>query len=164
MKLNKIVGFAAIVTLAVITNNAEAIPATNFKHLGDSTNVRDNYLIQDRDGILQLPHLNIANSITFENNKKSSCKIRELSTTDKWINLIGSLIIFFSFTSCDTKNNSAVIERYVKFIFKDVLPIFIIVYLLLTLLGIANVIASTSLSSSTLVNTSSNSRNTCILK
>ena len=148
----------------IITSNAKAIPATNFEYLGNSTNVRDNYLIQDRYEILQASYLNISNSITSENNKKSTCQIRELSTTDKWINLIGSLIILVSFTSSNQTKNSAFIERYLKLIFKYVLPIFIIVYLSLTLLGIASVIASPSLSSSTLLNTDSNYRNTCILK
>ena len=164
MKLIKIVGFATIITLMIITSNAKAIPATNFEYLGNSTNVRDNYLIQDRYEILQASYLNISNSITSENNKKSTCQIRELSTTDKWINLIGSLIILVSFTSSNQTKNSAFIERYLKLIFKYVLPIFIIVYLSLTLLGIASVIASPSLSSSTLLNTDSNYRNTCILK
>lgn len=164
MKFTKIVGVATVVTLAIVTSNAKAIPATNTINQGHSANFHDNYLIQDRDRILQAPHLNIAN-LTFENNKKARCKIRKLSITENWINLLGSLIILASFASYGATNNSPAMERYVKFIFKDILPIFLIVFLSLSLLGIASVIASTSLSSSTPLATSSiNSQKTCILK
>ena len=77
MKFTKIVGVATVVTLAIVTSNAKVIPATNTINQGHFANFNDNYLIQDRDRILQAPHLNIAN-LTFENNKKAIAILIEM--------------------------------------------------------------------------------------
>ncbi|MDY6896459.1 MAG: hypothetical protein SWZ49_00035 [Cyanobacteriota bacterium] len=83
--------------------------------------------------------------------------------SEDWINLLGRLIILASFGSVGVMSNSVVIERYVKLIFKDILPIFIIVFLSLSLLSIASVIAAISFPSTFSISSNS-SQNTCILK
>lgn len=161
MKFTKILGVATVVTLAIVTSNAKATPATNTINLNYSTKFHDNYLIQHRDRISKTPSLNIAN-FTLDDNKTYKCNIGKRSITENWINLLGSLIILVTFSS--TTSNSAAIDRYVKFIFKDILPIFLIIFVSISLMGIASVIASPSLSSTALITSSPNSQNICILK
>lgn len=167
MKFTKIVGVATVVTLAIVISivisNAKATPPTNIINLDYSTNFNDNYLIQYRDRILKTPSLNIAN-FTFDNNKTYKCKIRKRSMTENWINLLGRLIIIGSFTSFGVMSYSGVIERYIKLIFKDILPVFLIIFISISLLSVASVVITIYFSSSTSLTTSSNSRNTCILK
>lgn len=158
MKFNQIVVVATIVCLVVAISNTKAIPAANTINLIHSTKTLDNYntFIQSKKQISQTSDSDLMNS---------KYKIKRPSMTDNWINLLGSLIILESFTSLGTKSNSVVIERYIKFIFKDVLPIFIIVYLLLILFGIASLIAANYFSYSIPLTVSSVSyQNNCILK
>lgn len=158
MKFNQIVVVATIVCLVVAISNTKAIPAANTINLIHSTKTLDNYntFIQSKKQISQTSDSDLMNS---------KYKIKRPSMTDNWINLLGSLIILESFTSLGTKSNSFVIERYIKFIFKDVLPIFIIVYSLLILFGIASLIAANYFSYSIPLTVSSVSyQNNCILK
>ncbi|MEM6401742.1 MAG: hypothetical protein AAF757_16165 [Cyanobacteria bacterium P01_D01_bin.116] len=162
MKFNQIVVIATIVCLVVAISNTKAIPAANTINLIHSTKTLDNYNTfiqskkQTKKQISQTSDSDLMNS---------KYKIKRPSMTDNWINLLGSLIILESFTSLGTKSNSVVIERYIKFIFKDVLPIFIIVYSLLILFGIASLIAANYFSYSIPLTVSSVSyQNNCILK
>ena len=151
MKINQIIAAATIVCLAVAISNAKAISADNTINLGQSTNILENYstFIQSEKQILQVSESNLFNS---------KCKIKQRSISEDWINLLGKLIILGSFSSVGVMSNSVVIQRYIELIFKDILPIFLIIFLSFSLLGIASVIASTSFSSSL------NSQNTCIFK
>lgn len=135
MKLNQIVTVAAIVCLLVTVSNTKAIPAANTINLGQSANTLEHYntFIQSEKQTLQISKSNLINS-KFE--------IKPRSMIENWINLLGKLIILVSFSYCGATRNSVVIERYIKFIFKDILPIFIIVYLLINLLGIVSLIAA----------------------
>ena len=158
MKFNQIVVIATIVCLVVAISNTKAIPAANTINLIHSTKTLDNYntFIQSKKQISQTSDSDLMNS---------KYKIKRPSMTDNWINLLGSLIILESFTSLGAKSNSVVIESYIKFIFKDVLPIFIIVYSLLILFGIASLIAANYFSYSIPLTVSSVSyQNNCILK
>ena len=151
MKINQKIAVATIVCLAVAISNTKAISAANTINLGQSTNILENYstFIQSEKQILQVSESNLFNS---------KCKIKQRSISEDWINLLGKLIILGSFSSVGVMSNSVVIQRYIQLIFKDILPVFLIIFLSFSLLGIASVIASTSFSSSLY------SQNTCIFK
>jgi len=165
MNFNKIVVVATVVCLIVLTSNTRAISATNIINLGQSTNFlkNDNSFIQPKKEILQISDSNLINS-KFDNKALSLCKINQRSISEDWINLLGKLIILGSFGSVGVMSNSVVIQRYVKLIFKDILPIFVIIFLSLSLLGIASVIAAISFPSSAPSTSSVSSQNNCILK
>jgi hypothetical protein len=164
MKFTQIVGVATVVSLVIFTSNTKAIPAINTINLGQSTNFYKNSFIQHQDKILQVSNLNFVNS-NFDDNQKFKCKISKSSMPENWINLLGRLIIIGSFGSVGVMSNSVAIERYVKLIFKDILPVFLIIFISISLLGIASAIALTSFPSSTSLTASSiSSQNSCILK
>lgn len=164
MRITQVVGVATVVSLVIVTSNTKVIPAINITNLEQSTNFYKNSFIQHQDKILQAPNLKLVN-FNFDDNKKIRCKIRKSSMSEDWINLLGKIIILGSFTSFGVMSNSVVIERYVKLIFKDILPIFLILFLSLSLLSIASAIAAISFSSSAPLTASSlNSQHNCILK
>jgi hypothetical protein len=93
------------------------------------------------------------------------CENKQSSIFTNWVNLLGRLIILVSFGSLRMMDNSVLIERYVKVIFQDILPVFLIVFLALSLVGIASAIAVIYFPSSAGLTTSSLSpQNSCILK
>lgn len=156
MKFNQIFAVAAIVALVTVTFNTKA---TSITTLGQSTNYGGNSFIENKKEILQLSQSHFVD-LGFNNKKLSSCQINQHSIFTDWVNLLGRLIILVSFSCVGVMGNSVLIQRYVKLIFKDVLPVFAIVFLSLSLLGIAVIYFS----SSAALTTSLNSQTNCILK
>lgn len=164
MKLNKIFVAATIACLVVIVSDAKATSTANKINLTQSNDFVNNYhaFIQPKKEKQQMSVSDFIN-LTFDYSKLSFCKINQRSISEDWINLLGKLIILGSFGSVAVMSNTVVIERYVKLIFKDILPIFVIIFLSLSLLGIASAIAAVSFPSST-ASTSISSQNPCIQK
>ena len=121
MKINQKIAVATIVCLTVAISNTKAISAANTINLGQSTNILENYstFIQSEKQILQVSKSNLFNS---------KCKIKQRSISEDWINLLGKLIILGSFSSVGVMSNSVVIQRYIHLIFKDILPIILIIF------------------------------------
>ncbi len=163
MKLNKTSVVATVVALVTITINTKSTPAISIKNLGQSTDFVNNLFIENRNGILQVSQADFID-LRFDKNKLSLCKINQRSISEDWIDLLGKLIILFSFTSVGVMGNSVLVQRYVKLVFKDILPLFLMIFLSLSLLSIASVIASTYVSPSAPMTASLSSQNSCILK
>lgn len=164
MKCKKILGIATVVALVIVTRNTQAIPAINTMNLSPYTNFFNHSFINNKKEILQTSNLDFDDFI-FDTKKVSLCKKNQGSMPENWINLLGRLIIIGSFGSLGVMSNSVVIERYIKLIFKDILPVFLIIFISISLLGIASAIALTTFTSSAPLTASSlSSQNSCIFK
>lgn len=160
MKFNKIVAFAVMIVML----NAKVTPTFSTINLDRSADYLDNSFIKDRKEILQITRTDFVNFI-FDTRKISLCKINQPSMSENWINLLGKLIILGSFSSLSMIGNSVLVERYIKVIFKDILPTFLIVFLSISILSIVSAIAMISFpSSAALTDSSFNDQNGCILK
>lgn len=153
---NKLAVVATVVALVTVTINTKATPAISIRNIGESTVFENNLILQ----ISQPDFIDLR----FEKNKLSFCKINQRSISENWIDLLGKLTIIASFTSVGVMGNSVLVQRYVKLLFKDILPLFLMIFLSLSLLSIASVIASTYVSPSTPMTASLSSQNSCILK
>ncbi|MEM6399573.1 MAG: hypothetical protein AAF757_04975 [Cyanobacteria bacterium P01_D01_bin.116] len=156
MKFNQIIAIVVIVTVVIVTSNTTVTPT---KILGKSTSFQSTLFLEERKERLQLSQSNFV-ELGINSKKSSLCNINQSSTFSDWINLLGRLIILGSFSCVGVMGNSVLIQRYVKLIFKDVLPVFAIVFLSLSLLGIAVIYFS----SSAALTTSLNSQTNCIFK
>ena len=164
MKLNKIIAVAVIFALVLIMIDIKATPATNIITVAQSTKFQDNLFAENRTGILQSSQSDLIN-FGFDNKKSSLCRIDKGSAFTDWVNLFGRLLILISFGYIGVKSNSDLIERYIKLIFQDVIPMFLIIFFSISLLSIASAIAVISFSSPASLTTSSlSSQNSCILK
>ena len=164
MKLNKIVAVGTLSAIVIIAAEMKAKPAVSNINMGQSTNIIETLLIENSSDKLPI-HLSKSIDLEITNKNSSFCKINQRSIAEDWINLLGRLIIIFSFTSFGVMGNSGLIQRYVKLIFKDVLPVFLVIFLCISLLGITSVIAAISLSSpAPLTISASSSQNNCMLK
>ncbi len=164
MKFNKIVAIAIVLALVIVTSKTKTSLAISTITVATSTNFQHDLFIENRTKILQASQSNFVN-LRFDNNKSSLCKINQGSIFEDWVNLLGRLIIIGSFTSLGVMGNSVLIQRYVKLIFKEILPIFMIVFLLLSLLAIISASATIYVSCSAPFTTSSlSSKNSCIIK
>ncbi|AFY56991.1 hypothetical protein Riv7116_4572 [Rivularia sp. PCC 7116] len=123
----------------------------------------DGFLIEDSKNIftpLKKEYINLA-----LDRKSPLCQINQNSILEDWINLFCRLIILVSFGSVGVMGSSVLTERYVKLIVKDILPVFLIIFISISLLGITSAIATFNFSSLTASTSFSvSSQNSCISK
>ncbi|MEO1431882.1 MAG: hypothetical protein AAFV71_23035 [Cyanobacteria bacterium J06633_8] len=143
MKLNQKLALASVVILAIFASNAKGIQVKIAYNLGQSTNFINHSFTKDEKAVNQKNELDIFN-YNFDNKKNYLCKINQRSISEDWVNLLGRLMILLSFGSIGVMGNSSVIERYIKLIFQNMLPVFLIAFISISLLSLASVIAATS--------------------
>ncbi|MBV6625506.1 MAG: hypothetical protein KI793_21700 [Rivularia sp. (in: Bacteria)] len=163
MKFNQKFVLSTVVASFIIVSNAKVLPSASADNLGQSTNFLNHSFTKDRKTInhkkeLDVLNLNLSLNFNFnlDNRKNYLCQINQRSISEDWVNLLGRLIIILSFGFIGSIGNSVVIERYIKLIFHNMLPIFLVVFISISFLSLASVIAATS--------TSVSSQNSCILK
>lgn len=165
MKLKNIIVITTVVSLGILIVKPKVIPIINAIHQSESTDLisNNNSFIQTQPKIHQISGYHLKNSI-YDSQIEEFCKINKISTSERWTNLLGRLIILGSFTSFGVMSNSVVIERYVKLIFKDILPIFIVIVFFISLLAIVSIVTTIYFSSAPSTNYSLTYQNGCNLK
>ncbi|MBV6625508.1 MAG: hypothetical protein KI793_21710 [Rivularia sp. (in: Bacteria)] len=161
MNFHKIAVFAASLVLATSINTKQTFAQSTGNIV--KYQIHDVFLIEDSKNIFTQLNKEYMNLVL--NEKSPLCQINQNSILEDWINLFGRLIILVSFGSVGVMGGSVLTERYVKLIVKDILPVFIIIIISISLLGIVSAIATFHFSSlTTPTSFFVSSQNSCISK